>query len=103
MRLPTRAGTTLSLVLAAHPAQTLLITAGLAVAALLSGRPLRGVALVATTVLAGRVTASWMNDVADRERDRHAGRSDKPVAREWVHPSTVTFATACLTCLVVPL
>jgi len=68
-----------------------------------SGKSLREVGLVLATVLVGRITAGWLNDVADRERDVAAERTDKPLARDWVHPGTVTFAVACATCVLVPL
>lgn len=96
-------GVAVALLLAAHPMLSLVIAAGVAVAAALSGRSLREVVLVLVTVLLGRMTAGWLNDVADRGRDIAVDRQDKPVARGWVHPSTVTFTVACATCLVVPL
>lgn len=96
-------GTAVALVLAAHPLFATLVALGVGVAAALSGRSGREVGLVVVTVLVGRATAGWLNDVADRQRDVAAERLDKPVAQGWVHPSTVTFAVACATCLVVPL
>jgi len=96
-------GTAIALVLAAHPILSAVIAVGVALAAALSGRSSREVGLVFVTVLVGRATAGWLNDVADRERDLAADRLDKPVARGWVHPSTVTFTVACATCLLVPL
>jgi 4-hydroxybenzoate polyprenyltransferase len=103
MKLRRNPGTAVSLVIASHPALSLAIAVGVAAAAALSGRSLREVGLVLATVLVGRLTAGWLNDVADRTRDEAAGRLDKPVARDWVHPSTVTFTVACATCLLVPL
>jgi 4-hydroxybenzoate polyprenyltransferase len=96
-------GVAIGLVLAAHPLLSATVAAGVAVAAALSGRSLREVGLVFVTVLVGRLTAGWLNDVADRERDIAVDRQDKPVARAWVHPGTVTFTVACATCLLVPL
>ena len=96
-------GTAIALVLAAHPLLSVVIAAGVTVAAAFSGRSSREVGLVFVTVLVGRATAGWLNDVADRDRDLAADRLDKPVARGWVHPSTVTFTVACATCLLVPL
>jgi 4-hydroxybenzoate polyprenyltransferase len=101
--LRTAPGTALSLALAAHPALSLLVAAGAAAAAAVSGRSAREVALVLATVLVGRVTAGWLDDVADRERDRAAQRPGRPIARGWLHPGTATFAVACTTCLLVPL
>jgi 4-hydroxybenzoate polyprenyltransferase len=103
MRLRRNPGTALALLLAAHPVFAVLVASGVAVAAALSGRPLREVGLVWVTVLVGRMTAGWLNDVADRERDIAAERMDKPLARDWLHPSTVTFTVACATLLLVPL
>ena len=96
-------GTAVALVLASHPLFSSLVAVGVAAAAAVSGRTTREVGLVLVTVLVGRMTAGWLNDVADRARDAAVERHDKPVARGWVHPSTVTFAVACTTCLLVPL
>ena len=38
------------------------------------------IALVVAAVLAGQLSIGWLNDVLDAERDRTAGRADKPVA-----------------------
>src|SRR4051812_24736014 len=103
MKLRRNPGTAIALVLASHPLESLSISVGVAVAAAVSGRSLREVGLVLATVLVGRITAGWLNDVADRERDVAAERSEKPLARDWVHPGTVTFAVACATCVLVPL
>ncbi len=103
MQLRRNPGTLVALVLAAHPALTLAIAVGVAAAAALSGRTAREVGLVLVTVVVGRATAGWLNDVADRERDLAVERLDKPLVRDWLHPSTATFAVACATCLLVPL
>jgi 4-hydroxybenzoate polyprenyltransferase len=103
MKLRRNPGTAIALVLAGHPTASIAVAIGVAVAAALSGRPLREVGLVFVTVLVGRYTVGWLNDVADRDRDIAAERRDKPVALDWVHPGTVTFAVACATCLLVPL
>ena len=103
MQLRRNPGTLVALVLAAHPALTLAIAVGVAAAAALSGRTAREVGLVLVTVVVGRATAGWLNDVADRERDLAVERLDKPLVRDWLHPGTVTFAVACATCLLVPL
>lgn len=92
-----------ALALSSHPVEATVIALTVAFGALLSNRPLREVVLVLATVLVGRVTANWINDVVDRGRDAAARRRDKPVAQGQVHPGTVTFAVACATCLLVPL
>lgn len=103
MQFRKRRGTTLSLVLAAHPVRTLVTTLVMAGAAALSGRPLLEVGLVAVTVLTAAVTVAWVDDVVDRGRDRQVGRLDKPVAMGWVDPGTVTFSIAVLVLALVPL
>ena len=92
-----------ALALAAHPVQGLLIAAGTALAATLAGRALREVGVVFVAVLLGRLTYGWLNDVADRRRDIAVDRQDKPLAREWIDPGSLTFATAVGVCLLVPL
>jgi 4-hydroxybenzoate polyprenyltransferase len=96
-------GQTVSLFLACHPRSTLTLTAALTVAAALTGRSGTECLLVAATVLTGQVTVGWTNDLADRARDRSAGREDKPVALGWLDPGTVSFAVACAVLLVIPL
>lgn len=89
--------------LSSHPVTTLAVTTGLAAAAALTGRSGLEVGLVAVTVLAGRLTIGWLDDVVDRLRDREVGRLDKPVALGWVDPGTVTFAIAVVVLALVPL
>lgn len=103
MRFRRQHGPAVSLALACHPLPTAAMTAGVSIAAALTGRPGLEVGLVALTVLAGQLSVGWLNDVVDRERDREVGRRDKPVAMGWVDPGTVVFATACAVLAVVPL
>jgi 4-hydroxybenzoate polyprenyltransferase len=103
MRFRKQRGPAFSLVLAGHPLSALVTTVALTVAAALTGRSGRECLLVAATVLVGQLTVGWVDDVVDRERDAQVGRSDRPVARGWVDPGTVTFATACATLVVIPL
>lgn len=103
MRFRRRHGQAVSLVLAAHPLPATAMTVVMTAAAALTGRPGLEVGLVAATVLTGRLTVGWIDDVVDRERDRQVGRQDRPVAMGWVDPGTVVFAAACAVLLVVPL
>ena len=103
MRFRKRRGTAVALLLACHPLPALSMTAVLAGAAALSGRPLREIGLVAAPVRAGQLTVGWVDDVVDVGRDREAGRQDKPLAMGWVEPGTVVFAAACAFLVVVPL
>src|SRR5688572_7324843 len=68
------------LVGAAHigPALAVTVLSGLLAAAQGLG-PGRG-ALVVAAVLAGQLSVGWSNDLLDLDRDRRAGRTDKPLA-----------------------
>ena len=103
MRFRKQRGPALSLALACHPVPTAAMTVAVTAAAALSGRSGSECLLVAAAVLTGQLTIGWINDVADRDRDRRVGRLDKPVARGWVEPGTVTFAVAVAVLLVIPL
>ena len=103
MRLRKQRGQALSLLLTCHPLPAAAVTVGLTVAAALTGRSGRECLLVAATVLTGQFTIGWINDVVDADRDRRAGRQDKPVAMGWIAPRTVNVATACMVLLVIPL
>lgn len=103
MQLRRNPGYVPALLLAAHPVQGVSIAAGTALAALLSGRAMREVGVVFVAVLVGRFTYGWLNDVADRRRDIAVDRADKPLAREWLEPGSLTFATAVGVCFLVPL
>jgi 4-hydroxybenzoate polyprenyltransferase len=92
-----------SLLLSCHPLPAAAMTVVMTVAAALTGRPAAQCLLVAVTVFTGQLTIGWINDVVDAERDRRAGRRDKPVALGWVEPRTVTIATAAVTVVVVVL
>lgn len=91
------------LVRAAHPRQALLTALLLAAAALLAGRELREVGLVALTVLVGQVLLGWDNDLVDRTRDQRHDLPGKPVAQDLLEPGTVWFTLTCALLLVVPL
>jgi 4-hydroxybenzoate polyprenyltransferase len=86
---------------AAHAPPTIAVT-GLATAiAATSGRDLHATLLVAAAVLTGQLSIGWCNDFVDRERDRAAGRTDKPVATGALPPGVVALAcgvavTACI-------
>lgn len=92
----------LLLVHAAHPRQALATAAALGAAAAVAGRPLREVALVATTVLVGQTILGWADDLADRRRDQER-RPEKPLGSGALDPGTVWFALTLAVLLVVPL
>lgn len=66
--------------LACHPLPTIAVTVisgGLAGAV---GLPVATAALLVAAVLTGQLSIGWSNDLIDAERDRRAGRTDKPLA-----------------------
>ena len=90
---------------AAHlgPALAVTVLAGLLAAAQQLG-PGRG-ALVVAAVLAGQLSVGWSNDLIDLERDRRAGRTDKPIANGEVSATLVraSCAVAVAACVVLSL
>lgn len=93
------------LVGAAHigPALAVTVLSGL-LAAAQGLEPGRG-ALVVAAVLAGQLSVGWSNDLVDLERDRRAGRADKPLVNGEVSASVVRAccAVAVLACIVLSL
>lgn len=61
------------------------------------------VAILGAAVLAGQLSVGWLNDLVDRERDRAAGRNDKPLALGLVTPGTLRVATGAAAAACVPL
>jgi hypothetical protein len=88
---------------AAHPRQGLLTATGLAVAAAVSGRAGREVALVFATVLVGQAVLGWHNDLVDQRRDARRLPSGKPIADGYLESGTAWFALTCAVLLLIPL
>jgi protoheme IX farnesyltransferase len=71
--------TAVALAGASHPEPTLAVTTLSTVLAVSAGRGL-GSVWVTAAVLCGQLSVGWGNDYLDRDRDRRAGRTAKPVA-----------------------
>jgi 4-hydroxybenzoate polyprenyltransferase len=97
------ARTLVALTGAAHPQATLAVTAGAAALAIATGRDGAGVAAVAVAILASQLAVAWHNDWLDVERDRAAGRRDKPLARGQLPARNVALAAAVAAVATVPL
>lgn len=74
------------------------ITALLAVADDLAARP---AILVVAAVCTGQLTIGWANDLIDADRDRRAGRTDKPLASGQVseRSAVLSLAVAGVACI----
>jgi 4-hydroxybenzoate polyprenyltransferase len=88
---------------ASHFQPTVAVTAITAALAVRAGRGAAGTVAVVVAVLAGQLSVGWSNDYVDRERDRRAGRVDKPIVAGEVDGRTVGWAAVVALVLVVPL
>ncbi len=88
---------------AAHPQPTLAVTACAAALAVATGRDWPGVASVALAVLGSQLAVGWHNDWLDAERDRAAGRQDKPIVDGRVSSRVVAVAAAAAAAAAIPL
>ena len=73
------------------------------VLALAAGDARGTVALVLAAVLTGQLSIGWSNDLIDAERDRAAGRRDKPVAAGTIGRRGLAVAVVAAVIAVVPL
>lgn len=81
-----------ALALSCHPVPSIAVTALSAGLAGLAGLTPARTGLVTAAVLVGQLSIGWGNDYLDAERDRAAGRSDKPVAAGDVGPRVAGIA-----------
>ena len=80
----------------------MVVTAVAGALALTAGRGF-GTVWVVLAILAGQLYVGWTNDYLDRNRDRVAGREDKPIAADRVAPRTVGIAALVALVAAVPL
>lgn len=92
-----------ALVRASHPAPSAAVTILVTVLAITAGHDVRGWLTIAAMVLAGQLSIGWANDAIDAERDRIAGRRDKPIAAGEVSRRSVANAASVALALCVPL
>ncbi len=92
-----------ALLLSSHPAPTIAVTAMATVLAVAAGNTPGTTVLLLVAVLAGQLSIGWSNDLIDEDRDRAAGRSDKPIAAGGIERRTLVIAVAAATSAVVPL
>ena len=87
---------------ACHFQPTVAVTAITGILAVVAGRGLGTVAVVAAA-LVGQLSVGWSNDWVDRDRDRQAGRLDKPIVTGAVAAEMVERAAITALVLTVPL
>jgi len=81
-----------SLLLASHPVPGAAVTIVTAVLAAAVGLDLRRIAVLVLVMAADQLAVGWSNDAIDADRDRVAGRSDKPIATGRIERRTVALA-----------
>jgi 4-hydroxybenzoate polyprenyltransferase len=92
---PVRPAVVLPLLRAAHFGPSVAVTTITVLLTVTSGLPVGAAVVVTAAVFAGQLTIGWGNDLLDADRDRAAGRPDKPLANGELTSSSV------LGCLVV--
>jgi 4-hydroxybenzoate polyprenyltransferase len=88
---------------AAHPRQALAFAVAVGLLVALMGRPAREVVSAAVAVFVVQLIMGLVNDLFDVDADRRSAAEDKPVAQGLIPPGNVTFATAVLLLLALPL
>ena len=92
----------MALVLATHAPPTVAVTAFVTATGAAAGLGARSV-LLGAAILVGQMSIGWANDAIDADRDRVAGRTDKPVAAGAVSSGVVAVCAAVALGLDVPL
>jgi 4-hydroxybenzoate polyprenyltransferase len=92
-----------SFVRAAHPRQALAFAVAVGLLVALMGRPAREVVSAAVAVFVVQLIMGLVNDLFDVDADRRSAAEDKPVAQGLIPPGNVSFATAVLLLLALPL
>ncbi|HEV3234749.1 MAG TPA: UbiA family prenyltransferase [Candidatus Dormibacteraeota bacterium] len=92
----------LALVRCCHPEPTAAVTSLTTALAVSAGRGW-GSVYVAAAVLSGQLSVGWANDYIDRDRDRAAGRMEKPIVAGRIGATTVRNGAIVALALAVPL
>lgn len=91
-----------ALIRACHPVPTAAVTILTVALGAVLGVPALLLVTLGVAVLSGQLSIGWLNDYVDRDRDRIAGRTDKPLVVGAVSPATVLRATAGAAVVCVP-
>jgi len=93
----------LALIRACHPGPVAAVTVGATALAVAAGQTGGRLAVFVAATLTGQLSIGWLNDYLDRDRDRVAGRTDKPLAQGTVPPRTVLAAFTCAVAVCLPM
>jgi 4-hydroxybenzoate polyprenyltransferase len=90
---------------ASHPLPSAAVTAFAAALGAKAGLAAWTLVLLVAAILSGQLSIGWLNDYVDRDADRGAERSEKPLATGRVGEVAIrrAFAIAALVCLVTSL
>jgi 4-hydroxybenzoate polyprenyltransferase len=90
---------------ASHPLPSAAVTAFAGALGAKAGLPAGTLLLLLGAILSGQLSIGWLNDYVDREADRSAGRSEKPLATGSVGDAAVrrALAVAVIVCVVTSL
>ncbi len=81
-----------ALVRASHPEPCVAVTTLAVLLAVAQDASVATAATIGAAALAGQLSVGWSNDLIDADRDRVAGRTDKPVATGALSPVVVRIA-----------
>lgn len=84
--------TSRALLRASHPEPGFAVTTLAVLLAVSMEASARTAVLIGVAAFTGQLTVGWSNDLFDRDRDRLAGRRDKPLATGALRPTTVRAA-----------
>lgn len=95
-------GTLIGLLRATHPLPAVAVTVLVGALAVVRGVPAGALGWIVASTAVGQASVGWSNDYLDRERDRAAGRTEKPLVSGLVSPGlTLAVAVAALALSVV--
>lgn len=86
-----------------HPGPTVVVTAASTALAAGAGWGWPRLGWLPLAVLTGQLAVGWTNDARDADRDRRAGRVEKPTVRGWVTRRDLAAAALVAALLCVPL
>ncbi len=90
------------LIHACHPVPTAAVTTLTVALGAVLGVPAVTLVILGVAFLTGQLSIGWLNDYVDRDRDRAAHRTDKPVAEGAISAGAVRWAAVSAAAVCVP-